>query len=111
MKITDVKPCPVCCGPRNLMMVKVETDAGIYGWGEGGLSSRELSVAGAAKHYREWLIRGYLSAITNIGCIPYRPPSYHEEGDIAGRVDVENVTILARATLAAVVRIADCRVP
>lgn len=73
MKITDVKPYPVYCSPRNPMLVKVETDAGIYGWGEGSLSSRELSVAGAAKHYREWLIRGYMSAITNTDCIPYRP--------------------------------------
>jgi galactonate dehydratase len=56
MKITDVKPYPVWCGERNLMLVKVETDAGIYGWGEGGLSSRELGVAGVVKHYREWLI-------------------------------------------------------
>jgi galactonate dehydratase len=56
MKITDVKSFPVWYGPRNLLLVKVETDAGIYGWGEGGLSSRELAVAGAVKHYREWLI-------------------------------------------------------
>jgi len=56
VKITDVKPYPVWCGERNLMLVKVETDAGICGWGEGGLSSRELGVAGVVKHYREWLI-------------------------------------------------------
>jgi galactonate dehydratase len=56
MKITDVKPYPVFAGIRNLMLVKVETDAGIYGWGEAGLSSRELAVSGAVKHYREWLI-------------------------------------------------------
>ncbi len=56
MKITDIKTYPVWCGPRNLMLVKVETDAGLHGWGEGGLSSRELSVVGAIQHYREWLI-------------------------------------------------------
>ena len=38
------------------MLVKVETDEGIYGWGEAGLVSRELAVAGAVKHYREFLI-------------------------------------------------------
>jgi galactonate dehydratase len=38
------------------MLVKVETDEGIYGWGESGLSSRELAVAGAVTHFREWLI-------------------------------------------------------
>jgi galactonate dehydratase len=34
----------------------VETDEGIYGWGESGLSSRELAVVGAVNHYREFLI-------------------------------------------------------
>ncbi|HQE93770.1 MAG TPA: mandelate racemase/muconate lactonizing enzyme family protein [Anaerolineae bacterium] len=56
MKITDVKPYPVWVGHRNQMLVKVETDEGIYGWGEAGVSGRELAVAGAVKHYREFLI-------------------------------------------------------
>lgn len=56
MKITDVKCYPVWVGHRNQCLVKVETDEGIYGWGEAGLSGRELAVAGAVKHYREFLI-------------------------------------------------------
>ena len=56
MKITDVKVYPVWIGTRNQLLVKIETDAGIYGWGEAGVSSRELAVEGAAKHYREFLI-------------------------------------------------------
>ncbi|MEX0761323.1 MAG: mandelate racemase/muconate lactonizing enzyme family protein [Dehalococcoidia bacterium] len=56
MKITDIKPYPVWVGHRNQMLVKVETDSGIHGWGESGLSGRELAVEGAVKHYREWLI-------------------------------------------------------
>ena len=56
MKITDIKPFPVWVGHRNQHIVKIETDEGIYGWGESGLSSRELAVAGAVKHYREFLI-------------------------------------------------------
>jgi galactonate dehydratase len=56
MKITDVKPYPVWVGHRNQCLVKIETDEGIYGWGESGMSYRELAVAGAVKHYREWLI-------------------------------------------------------
>ena len=43
MKITDIKPYPVWVGHRNQHIVKVETDEGIYGWGESGLSSRELA--------------------------------------------------------------------
>ncbi len=56
MKITDVKPYPVWIGHRNQLLVKVETDEGLYGWGEAGVSGRELAVAGAVKHYREFLI-------------------------------------------------------
>ena len=56
MRITDVKPFPVWVGTRNQMLVKVETDEGIYGWGESGLSSREMGVKGIVEHYREFLI-------------------------------------------------------
>ena len=56
MKITDIKTFPVWVGHRNQFVVKVETDEGIYGWGEAGLSGRELAVAGAIKHYREFLL-------------------------------------------------------
>jgi galactonate dehydratase len=38
------------------MLVKVETDEGIYGWGESGLSSREMGVKGIIEHYREFLV-------------------------------------------------------
>lgn len=56
MKITNILPYPVWVGTRNQLVVKVETDEGIYGWGESGLSGRELAVAGAIQHYREFLI-------------------------------------------------------
>lgn len=56
MKITDIKAYPVWVGHRNLCLVKVETDQGIAGWGESGLSSREKAVVGAVEHFREFLI-------------------------------------------------------
>ena len=56
MRITDIKAFPVWVGTRNQMLVKVETDEGIYDWGESGVSSRELAVKGVVEHYREWLI-------------------------------------------------------
>ena len=46
MKITDIKSYPVWVGTSNQLIVKVETDAGIYGLGESGLSGRELAVIG-----------------------------------------------------------------
>lgn len=56
MRITDIKPYPVWVGSRNQLVVKVETDEGISGLGEAGLSGRELAVSGALSHFREFLI-------------------------------------------------------
>ncbi|WP_104668239.1 mandelate racemase/muconate lactonizing enzyme family protein [Ensifer adhaerens] len=56
MKITAIRPYPVWVGVRNQLIVKVETDEGIFGWGESGLSGREKAVVGAIEHYREFLI-------------------------------------------------------
>ena len=55
MKIRDIKTFPVVIG-RSQLIVKVETDEGLYGWGESGLSSRELAVEGVIRHFREFLI-------------------------------------------------------
>jgi galactonate dehydratase len=55
MKIRDIKTYPTTIG-RNQLIVKVETDEGIHGWGESGLSSRELAVIGAIQHFRDYLI-------------------------------------------------------
>jgi galactonate dehydratase len=38
------------------LIIKIETDAGIYGLGEAGLSGRELAVIGAIDHYSNWLV-------------------------------------------------------
>jgi galactonate dehydratase len=56
MRITEIKPYPIWVGNRNQLVVKVETDEGIYGLGEAGLSGRELAVIGALRHFREFLL-------------------------------------------------------
>src|SRR5258708_38083935 len=56
MKIVDIKALPTWVGSRNQLVVKVETDAGLVGWGESGVSGRELAVVGAIRHYREFLL-------------------------------------------------------
>ena len=51
MKITDVKPF-VMWGEqagRNWVFIKVETDEGVYGWGEGSLVNQTLTIAEAVK--------------------------------------------------------------
>jgi len=56
MKITAVHAFPVWVGIRNQLLVKIETDEGVFGWGESGLSGREKAVVGAIEHYREFLV-------------------------------------------------------
>ena len=56
MKITAIKPFPTWVGLRNQLIVKIETDEGVFGWGESGLSGRERAVVGAIEHFAEFLI-------------------------------------------------------
>ncbi|WP_317169087.1 mandelate racemase/muconate lactonizing enzyme family protein [Flavivirga algicola] len=57
MKITDIKTYPINIGTTGIqLVVKVETDSGIYGWGASGLSGRELAVVGLIKHFKTFLI-------------------------------------------------------
>ena len=56
MKIRAIKPYAVWVGIRNQLLVKVETDEGVFGWGESGLSGREKAVVGAIEHYMPLLV-------------------------------------------------------
>jgi len=56
MKITDVKTFPVFWGSRNYLFVKVETDAGLYGMGEFGITWKEQAGVGAVQHMKHHLL-------------------------------------------------------
>lgn len=56
MKITDIKACPITYGHRGMFMAKVETDADVHGWGEGGISGREQGQAAIAESFKPQLI-------------------------------------------------------
>ena len=56
MIIINIISYPVWIGSRNQLFVKVETDNGLEGWGESGLSSRELAVSGIIQHYKNLLV-------------------------------------------------------
>jgi L-alanine-DL-glutamate epimerase-like enolase superfamily enzyme len=56
MKITAIKPYPIGTNGRNYLFVKVETDEGIYGVGEGGITWKELAMAEAVNHLAPMLI-------------------------------------------------------
>jgi galactonate dehydratase len=56
MKITNVEAYPVWGGGRNFLFVVVDTDEGISGVGEGGVTGRELAAAGVVEHFKPFLI-------------------------------------------------------
>lgn len=56
MKITDVKTFIVDCFRTNWVFVKVYTDAGISGVGEGTLEYKEKALAGAVEHLKNYLL-------------------------------------------------------
>ena len=56
MKITTVEAYPVTEGRRSHLFVIVDTDEGIYGVGESGLTGRMRAVVGAIDHFRPLLV-------------------------------------------------------
>ena len=83
MKITAVKGFPVRVGHRNCFIVKIETDVGISGVGEGGISGRELAMQGALDHYARFLVGMDPRRIEHIWQTLYRG-QYFEGGKILG---------------------------
>ena len=56
MKITDIKTFVVDCFRTNWVFVKVYTDEGITGVGEGTLEYKEKALVGAIEHIKAYLI-------------------------------------------------------
>ena len=56
MKITDVKSFVVDCLRTNWVFVKVYTDEGITGVGEGTLEYKEKALVGAIEHLKDYLV-------------------------------------------------------
>ncbi len=56
VKITNLEAHPVWGGQRNFLFVTVDTDEGVSGVGEAGLTGRELAVIGALEHFKPLLI-------------------------------------------------------
>jgi L-alanine-DL-glutamate epimerase-like enolase superfamily enzyme len=56
VEITGIETYQVWGGKRNLLFVVVDTDEGIHGVGEAGLTGRELAVTGTIEHFEPLLI-------------------------------------------------------
>ncbi len=72
MRITNVEAFPVSSGRRNCLFVVVDTDEGISGVGEGGISSRILAICGAIDHFKQVLIGQDPSRIEHIWQVLFR---------------------------------------
>ena len=72
MKITSIECYPVWGGSRNFLFVVIDTDEGIYGVGEAGLTGRELAVMGAIDHFRPMLVGLDASRIEHIWQLLFR---------------------------------------
>lgn len=98
--ISAIKCFPVWVGKRNELIVKVETDDGIFGWGESGLSGREKAVIGAIEHFEQFLIGHDTFAIGQIWQKLYRS-QYFEGGRVLlaamSAIDIALHDIKARA--------------
>lgn len=81
IRITAIIAYPIWVGHRNELIVKVETDQGIVGWGESGLSGREHAVIGAIKHFAEFLRGRNAFAIGSLWQEMYRS-QYFEGGRV-----------------------------
>ncbi len=83
MKITAVKGFAIQGGERNQFIVKVETDAGISGLGEGGMAGRERAMQGMIDHFERFLVGMDPRRIEHIWQRLYRS-NYFEGGKIVG---------------------------
>jgi L-alanine-DL-glutamate epimerase-like enolase superfamily enzyme len=72
MKITNIEVYPVWGGGRNYLFVVVDTDEGISGVGEAGLTGRELGVMGVIEHFKPLLIGQDANRIEHIWQMLFR---------------------------------------
>ena len=56
MKISDLRTYSTWAGRRNWVFVKVDTDAGIHGWGEATLEGRERTIEAAIAEFGPLLV-------------------------------------------------------
>jgi galactonate dehydratase len=83
MRIADIRSYVVPTGGRNGFVVVIETEDGVVGVGEGGMSARELAMQGYVQHLREFLIGMDARNIEHIWQTMYRG-AYFEGGKISG---------------------------
>ncbi|CAN5694552.1 galactonate dehydratase [soil metagenome] len=93
MKITGLEAIPVWGGFRNYLFVIVDTDEGIFGVGESGLTGRELAVIGVIDHLRDALIGQDPGKIEHIWQWISRGAFFPAEGAVAAALSAIDIAL------------------
>lgn len=91
MKITGIEAYPVWGGGRNFLFVVVDTDSGLYGVGEAGLTGRERAVEGALEHFSALLTGQDPARIEHLWQLMFRGgffPARHAVAAALSAVDI-----------------------
>jgi len=81
LRIAAIEPITAAVGARNQLLVKITAQDGLVGWGESGLSGRELAVCGALERISRFLIGQDARRIGRIWQEVYRS-QYFEGGRV-----------------------------
>lgn len=93
MKITNIEAYPVWGGSRNFLFVVVDTDEGIYGVGEAGLTGRELAVMGTLDHFKPLLIGQNPFRIEHIWQLLFRGGFFPGESVVSSAISAIDIAL------------------
>lgn len=93
MKITNIEAYPVWGGFRNFMFIVVDTDEGIYGLGEAGITGRELAIMGVIEHFKPLLIGQDPSRIEHIWQMLFRGGFFPAQRIIASVISAIDIAL------------------
>ena len=68
MKISDIKIYTLDAYRTNWAFVKVETDEGLYGWGEASLGTRENALEGCVEDMKPSILHGSHYLVLMVAC-------------------------------------------
>jgi L-alanine-DL-glutamate epimerase-like enolase superfamily enzyme len=91
VRITGVGSYPVWGGERNILFVVVDTDEGISGVGEAGLTGREPAVTGTIEHFKPLLVGQDPSRIEHLWQTLFRGgffPARHAVSAVISAIDI-----------------------
>ncbi len=93
MKITNIEGFPVWGGHRNYFFLVIDTDEGIYGVGEGGITSRELASVGYIEHIKPLLIGQDPFRIEHLWQLMWRGGFFPAEGIAAATISAIDIAL------------------